>query len=467
MTSARAFARFLVLLFLTAAIPAAAEPLSAEQVSHIDQLVQEALSATGVPSASIAVVRDGRIVLAKAYGTQSPAIPVATPDALYPIASVSKQFTAAAILILRDQGRLSLDDTVSRYVPGITGGDRITIRQLLSHTAGLQDYWPQDYSFEAMSHAVTPQQIVDRWARKPLDFEPGTQWQYSNTGYVVAGMIVERVSGQRLLAFLQQHVFTSLGMHPVDQDLAVGPAFPIPYRRNALGPVRPETPAARGWLYAAGELAMTASDLARWDIARIDRTLLPERDWQEQETAVRLANGMATNYGLGVQLADMGGHHAVLHGGEAVGFLSTNIVFPEEREAVVVLVNAWFGNAHDQIAQGIVNLLHADTGAGNDAALAAARRVYDQLRSGSLDRALLTADANYYFTDEVQRDYRESLGALGDPHSFTAAGAARLRGGFVNRNYNLTFAGRRLRIVTYAEPGENGRFEQFLVMPAG
>jgi D-alanyl-D-alanine carboxypeptidase len=351
-------------------------------------------------------------------------------------------------------------------VPGITGGDRITIRQLLSHTAGLQDYWPQDYSFAAMEHPVTPQQIVDRWAHKPLDFEPGTQWQYSNTGYVVAGMIVERVSGQPLLAFLQQHVFGPLGMHPIDQDLAVGPGFPIPYRRNALGPVRPETPAGRGWLYAAGELAMTASDLARWDIARMNRSLLPARDWAEQETPVILANGVSSNYGLGVSIRDINGRHAIYHGGEAVGFLSTNIVFPHEREAVVVLVNAWFAGAQSRIANGIIEALHPQEAADAEAT-AAAHALYDQLRAGRLDRGLLTEDANYYFTDEVLRDYRDSLGPLGDPRSFTADGPARLRGGFVNRNYTLGFGDRRLTIVTYAEPGAHGRFEQFLVMPGG
>jgi len=455
------------LLLAFAALPAHAQQFTAEQTARIDRLVHDALTSTGVPSASIAVVRNGQIVFARAYGTQSPTMPVATPDARYQIASISKQFTAAAILLLRDRHKLSLDDTVSRYVPGITGGDRITIRQLLSHTSGLQDFWPQDFSPAAMAHPITPRQIVDRWAKRPLDFEPGTQWQYSNTGYVVAGMIVERVARQPLLEFLQDNIFRPLGMHPIDQDLAQGPGFPAGYRRAALGPVRVETPAARGWLYAAGELSMTASDLARWDIARINRALLPARDWQEQETAIRLNNGMATNYGLGVQFADIGGHHAVLHGGEAVGFLSTNIVFPEDHEAVVVLVNAWFGDAHEQIARGIVDLLHPQGNEGDAAALTAARRVYDQLRAGTLDRSLLTEDANYYFTDEVQHDYRDSLAPLGDPQAFAATSPARLRGGFVNRNYRVSYEGRQLTIVTYAEPGANGKFEQYLVMPSG
>ena len=452
-----------VALLLSAA-SASAQDFTAQESARVDAIVARALASSGVPSASVAIVRGGRIAFVKAYGTQSPTIKVASPDSLYQIASISKQFTAAAMLLLEDQGKLSLDDKVSKYIPGISGGDRISLRRLLSHTSGLRDFWPQDYSFAAMAKPVTPQQIVDRWAKAPLDFEPGTQWQYSNTGYVVAGMIVEKVSGQPLLAFLQRNIFQPLGMHPIDQDLAIGPNFPAGYRRNALGPVRVETPAASGWLYAAGELAMSAPDLARWDIARMNRALLPADDWAEQESAVKLADGSSTGYGLGVFAADRDGHRRIEHGGEAVGFLSENIVYPDDKDAIVVLVNAWFGRAQDDIAGGIEKMLFpASAQAGDDSA---ARALYAQLRSGGLDRSRLTADANYYFTDTVLKDYRDSLAPLGEPKSFVMNGKPRLRGGFVNRNYTLTFDDRKLLIVTYAEPGEAGKWEQFLVMPA-
>lgn len=451
-----------VALALLASTAALAQPFSAEEAAKVDSIVAEALKASGVPSASVAVVRDGEIAFAKAYGTQSPVIPVARVDARYRIASISKQFTAAALLLLEDQGKLSLDNTVDRYLPGISGGDRITLRQLLAHTSGLRDYWPQDYSFAAMAKPTTPQGIVDRWAKQPLDFEPGTQWQYSNTGYVIAGMIAEKVSGEPLLAFLGRHIFKPLGMNPVDQDKAVGKDFPVGYRRNALGPVRVETDAAPGWLYAAGGLAMSASDLARWDIARMNRALLPADDWAAQETPVKLADGSSTGYGLGVSVGEKNGRAFVEHSGEAVGFLSQNIVYPKEKDAVVVLVNAWFGRAHSQIADGIAALLYPDLDE-----TAAARRLYDQLRSGTLDRSLLTDNGNYYFTDTVLKDYRDSLSTLGEPESFVANGKPRPRGGFVNRNYTLTFLDRKLLIVTYAEPGESGKIEQFLVMPLG
>ena len=131
---------------------------------------------TRTPSASIAIVRGGELVLAKAYGKASETIPAATPALPYQIASNSKQFTAMALLLLEDEGKLDLDDKVSKYLPGISGGDRISLRQLLSHTPALQDDWPQDFSFPAMATPTSPQQILDIWAKKPLDYEPGTRW---------------------------------------------------------------------------------------------------------------------------------------------------------------------------------------------------------------------------------------------------------------------------------------------------
>ena len=467
---ARPFAASIAALALFASSSALAQALTADQTAQIDKAVTSTLADTGVPSASIAVVKDGKIVYTKAYGKQSDAIPVARTDVPYQIASISKQFTAAAILLLENQGKLSLDDTVSKYVPGITDGDKITIRQLLSHTSGLQDYWPQDYSFAAMEHPTTPQQIVDRWAKKPLDFTPGSQWQYSNTGYVVAGMIVEKVSGMKLLDFLKAHIFSKLDMHPIDQDLAIGAGYPTPYQRFALGPVRPEKPAAPGWLYAAGELAMTPSDLAKWDIARVNRTVLPADDWQEQETPVKLTDGKDTGYGLGVEIGKTdSGIPYIEHSGEAVGFLSENIVFPEQKAAVVVLTNSDFSNAFVTIAKDITDVVLPDAalGAGAETAnTARARKVFDALRAGTLDRSMLTQDANYYFTPTALGDYKASLSKLGEPTSFALTGGPKLRGGFVYRGYRVTYPGRTLSISTYAEPGDGGRYEQFLVAPA-
>lgn len=460
--------RFAPALLAFAAVPAAAQPLSPAEVAQIDQLVTKTLSDTGVPSAEIGIVRDGQLVLAKAYGKANEGLP-ARPDLPYQIASNSKQFTAMALLLLRDDGKLSIDDPVSKYVPGITEGDRITIRQLLSHTSGLQDFWPQDYMFADMTVPTTPQHIVDKWAKKPLDFQPGTRWQYSNTGYVVAGMIAEKVSDEPLLNFLNRRIFGPLGMHPLDQDNTNTPAFPAGYHRFALGPVRIAQPPARGWLYAAGELSMDVADLAKWDIARMNRALIPTKDWIEQETPVLRTDGRTNGYGLGIQNHYARERHVIDHGGEAVGFLTQNTIYPDTKDAIIVFTNADFSGATDTITEGIENIVLNSPEpalAGEGDRLADVRTVYDALAGGSVDRSKFTANLNYYFNPTTLADYRSSLAPLGPPSSITINRAPRLRGGFVNRNYTIHYAsGRKLTLVTYAEPGASGRWEQYMIMP--
>ena len=455
-----------VLALTLSALPANAQTLTPAELTEVDKIVSEGLATTGTPSAQVAIVRGGKVVLVKAYGKQSDTAPART-DAPYQIASISKQFTAAALLLLEDDGKLSMDDTVAKYLPGISGGDRITIRQLLSHTAGLQDYWPQDYSFAAMETPTTPQAIVDRWAKKPLDFAPGTQWQYSNTGYVVAGMIAEKAAGEPLMAFLDRRIFKPLGIKAYDQDKAIGGSFPVGYHRNALGPVRAAPPPADGWLFAAGELSMSAADLAKWDVARLNRSVMPAEDWAAQEKPVLLADGSTSNYGLGVSLGKRAGQPYVEHSGEAVGFLSENIVFPEQKAAIVVLTNADFGDAFFAIASGIAKVvLPAGADAIEAEKTSAARALFDSLRNGTLDRKLLTANASYYFTPQVLADYKTSLSALGEPTAFELAGQKRLRGGFVQRRYTVTYPKQKLSIGTFAEPDGAQRYEQFLVSPA-
>jgi D-alanyl-D-alanine carboxypeptidase len=456
-----------VLLAVVSA-PALAQPLTPSEVSQVDKLVTKTLADTGVPSAEIAIVRDGKIVLDKAWGKANEGLSANTALP-YQIASNSKQFTAMALLLLEDDGKLSLDDPVSKFIPGITEGDRITIRQLLSHTSGLQDFWPQDYSFIDMEKPTSPQHIVDKWAKKPLDFEPGTRWQYSNTGYVVAGMIAEKVSGEPLVAFLQRRIFTPLGMTSVrDQDDTNTPAFPAGYHRFALGPVRVAQQPGRGWLYAAGELSMTAADLAKWDIARMNRTLVPASDWVEQETPVLRSDGRTNGYGLGIYNSYERERHVIDHGGEAVGFLTQNTVYPDTKDAIIVFTNADYSGATGTITEGLEKIvLDSPEPAltGESDRLADVRSTYAAVVGGTFDHSKFTDNLNYYFDATTLGDYRSSLAPLGTP-TITMVRSPRLRGGFVNRNYTLHYAnGTDLALVTYAEPGANGRWEQFMIMP--
>ena len=446
----------------------AAQPLLPAELTAIDAAVTKALKDSGVPSAEVAVVRDGQIVLSRAWGKPSDTLLQPDANLPYQIASNSKQFLAGLLLLLEDDGKLDLDDKVSRWLPELPGGNLITIRQLLSHTSGLQDFWPQDYSFAAMEQPVVPMDIVRRWGMKPLDYTPGTRWQYSNTGYVVAGLIAEKAGGAPLWDQLEARIFKPLGIHPYAIDETNGPQFPQGYHRNALGPVRVARPAAKGWLWAAGELSMTAAELAKWDIARINRSLLTRQDWEEMERPVRLADGTFTTYGLGVSKHLVDGRWVVDHGGESVGFLSQNSVWIDDKTAIVVLTNGDFAGVQDELTSKIAAIVlpkSAQANIGELPRLGDVRTTLAGLVGGKFNPALFTENGRYYFNAQTLGDYRASLRALGPLKSVTATRPPRLRGGFVNRVFQLHYAKQTLTLITYAEPGAKGRWEQFMIMP--
>jgi CubicO group peptidase (beta-lactamase class C family) len=456
------FALIIALLVLGTAANAQAD-LSLELRGKIDKLATEALEKSGVPSASIAVVRDGKIVYLRAYGSArlEPKTP-ATSAMRYSIGSISKQFTAAAMLLLQEQGKLSLDDKVAKFIPDLTRANEVTIRQLLSHTSGYQDYWPQDYVMPMMLHPVTAAKILDTWARKPLDFDPGTKWQYSNTNYVIAGVIIEKASGKPLLQFLQEKVFAPLGMTSVANidEKKLGDTDPTGYMRYALGPMRVAPKEGAGWLFAAGELAMTAEDLAKWNISIMDQKLLRPASYRELEREAQLNNGMGTRYGLGVSLATEAGHRAVSHGGEVSGFVSESIVFPDERVSVVALTNQDASSAAADIAHGIVPLLFEQNDPATPAKLEQAKKIFDGLQHGTIDRSLFSDNANAYFSEQALQDFATGLSPLGTPKQFTQVRQG-LRGEMILRVYLVRFEKQTLRAWTYELP--NGKLEQYQI----
>ena len=457
--------RFTIVVILAfAAFPVAAlAQLPSELRQKIDKLAEDALSKTGVPSASVAVVKDGQIAYLKAYGDTriEPRNP-ATPEMRYSIGSISKQFTAAAILLLQEEGKLSLDDKVSKFIPDLTSANEITIRQLLSHTSGYQDYWPQDYVMPFMLQPVTAQKILDLWARKPLDFDPGAKWQYSNTNYVIAGVIVEKAARKPLLQFLREKVFAPLQMKSVtniDQE-KLGETDPTGYLRYALGPLHPAPKEGKGWLFAAGELAMTAEDLAKWDISIIDQKLMRPSSYQQLGTEVLLKNGLGTHYGLGVGVDTQAGHRALSHGGGVSGFTAQNVVFPDDRVAVVALTNQDNGEAAGMITRGIAPLLLTTDDPAAPQKLAQARKIFEGLQQGTIDRSLFTDNANSYLSELALKDFAGSLASLGAPQDFVQVNQA-LRGGMTLRVYRVKFPQKVLSVWTYEMP--DGKLEQYQV----
>jgi CubicO group peptidase (beta-lactamase class C family) len=452
--------RFLPLLALLLPGLAWAAPLTDAQKAEIDARVARVLVATDVPSASIAVVTDSQLAYAQAYGDQRRDGSPPSVERRYPIASISKQFTAAALLMLEADGKLSLDDPAGKYLPTLTGADRITLRQLLAHTSGYRDYWPQDYDFAAMSRPATPMDILNRWAKAPLDYEPGTQWQYSNTGYTAAGLIAEQVAKEPLFAYLQRQVFEPLGMDVLDTDRGLGPDDAAGTMRYALGPVRNTQPTAPDWLFATGQLAMTPTDLAKWNVARLTRSLMPPALWIAQETNAAPANAPGP-YGLGVRLDDVDGRPRVRHDGALAGYLSVNRVYPKDGVAITVLTNAGFSNAPEAIADAIESIVFA---APDEAAQA--RALFDMLAAGRIDRSRFTANGNEYFTEQALADYASSLAPLGAPVAVTPQREKRLRGGLTVEVFNFKFKDRTLLAVLRAEP-DTGKVEQFTIYPSG
>jgi D-alanyl-D-alanine carboxypeptidase len=439
--------------------------LPAEMTKAIDKAVIEAIGDSGAPSASIAVVKDGKIAYRHAFGvaTIKPAAPAAAVMR-YRIGSIGKQFVAAAVLMLAEEQKLSLDDKVERWVPSVTRAGEVTVRQLLSMTAGYQDYWPQDYMPPAMLAPASSEQIL-KWAQKPLDFDPGTKWQYSNTDYVIAGLIVEKVSGVPLAEFLQKRIFKPLEMTTAG-DVNHGAATALDatgYLRYGIGPLRAAPMEGAGWLFATGDLTMTAGDLALWDISMIDQKLLKPESYRAMQTEVQLPSGASVGYGLGVGVRIADDHRQIWHNGVVSGYSAQNYVYPDEHAAIVVLTNLDASGVAELIATRIASIILPESDPGADAAILQMRQVLENLQRGTINRKLFTDNANAYFSEQALKDFASSLGPLGAAKDIVQAPRAQ-RNGMVLRRFRARFGEKFLDIATFTMP--DGKLEQFLVIPA-
>lgn len=430
---------------------------SPETTAQIDAAVQEWLATSGAPSVSIALVQDGALAYAHAYGNArlAPDTP-ATTSMRYPVDSVSKEFTAAAALLLVEQGKLSLDDTVGKWFPDLGEASKVTVRQLLNHTSGLRDFWPQDFVPPEMLRATTTAGIINEWARRPLDFQPGTQWQYSNTGYVVAGAIIEKVSGEPLMGFLHQRIFTPLKMERVTEDdtRALPESDARGYTRQGLGPARPAPKEGSGWLFAAAGLAMTPSDLARWDISLIHRSLLRPSSYEAEQERVTLKDGTKKDYGLGLDIQHSQGRTRIGHDGAGSGFLSANRIWPDEKIAIIALTNADWADPDDLVDR-IAFVVLPPT-----AEEARARAVFAQFQRGLVDRSSFTESGNSVITEEALTDMKASLGPLGAPVLIQLERQSK-RGGMITRTWRILCHSKRLRAIERGYP--DGKLEEFLV----
>ena len=443
--------------------------LSPAMDAKIAATAQQIVTDTGVPSASVGIVEDGKVVYAHAFGMARLEPPVSATAAMaYPVGSISKQFTATAMLLLQQDGKLSLNDAVAKYYPELTRANDVTLRNLLTHTSGYQDYAPQDYTIPAWQLPGDALKTVHEFAGKPLDFEPGTQWQYSNTNFVLAALIVQKVSGMPFAQFLQMRVIGPAGLAGVlNLNTERANLQVTGYMRNALAPLRPAALEGPGWYFGDADLAMPVGSLLKWDITIINQSLLSPASYREMETPFLLKNNRNSRYGLGVFVRTVSGHNAIEHSGEVGGFVAENVVFPDEHAAIAVLTNQEASGAASAIAQALVPIvLSAKASASPADATAEAfaaplKGIMAGLVQGKIARTLFTSDCNAYFNQNALDDFRTSLAPLGTVTGVVRENAA-LRGGMTFGGYKVTFSsGAAVRVTVYLQP--DGKIEQLLV----
>lgn len=305
----------------------------------------ESYRGTDGPGCAVAVSRNGRIVHERGYGMANleTGTPI-SPGSIFHVASVSKQFTAAAILLLEKDGRLSLDDDIRKHLPEIPDyGARITIRHLLNHTSGLRDQWDllamaRGRFEENRITEADVMQIVPR--QTSLNFPPGSEYMYSNTGYTLAGVIVKRVSGKSLRQFADERIFRPLGMantHFHDDFTMIVPGRTMAYASRQGGGMRVSIPNYD--TYGATSLFTTVGDLLKWEWNRDSLEVGDRALFERMETSGRLTNGDSTGYGLGVQVGPYRGARLVEHSGGDAGYRSWLGRFPEHGLAIAIACN--------------------------------------------------------------------------------------------------------------------------------
>jgi CubicO group peptidase (beta-lactamase class C family) len=322
-------------------VHAAPEP-ARDVAARIDQVLAATYKADA-PGATVIVVKDGKTVLRKAYGLADVEhkVPL-TPETPMRLGSVTKQFTAAAIMMLVDEGKIKLDDDITVYLPDYPAqGKKVSIEHLLTHTSGIVSYTGKPGYRNGMQEDMPVSRMIDTFKSDPLEFEPGSRYKYNNSGYFLLGAIIEKVSGQSYDKFVEQRIFVPLGMkHTAYEGHARSKATQALGYSARQGAFAPGTAISMTQPYAAGSLVSNVDDMARWDAAVSSGKLLTSASWQRSFTPYVLSGGASTNYGYGWEMGKLQGVPIIQHGGSIPGFKSHTLRIPSEKLYVAVLSNA-------------------------------------------------------------------------------------------------------------------------------
>jgi CubicO group peptidase (beta-lactamase class C family) len=329
---------------VSACVALAQPPTDAEVAAAADKLAAEALSETGAAGLSVAVARNGKVIFSKGYGLAEVEHDVpANRDSMFRMGSITKQFTAAAIMRLVEQDRISLDDPITKYLPGYnTQGHEITIRHLLTHTSGIKNYTElKRVMVDEPEREFGRQEMLDMVQNEPLAFDPGTGFDYSNTGYYMLGMVIERVSGKDYCAYLHDEFFEPLGLARTrcDSNTEVIKGRAQGYTLAAETLVN-DRGLATGTTFAAGGLLASAHDLVVWADALATGKVVSAASYKLMSTPAALTGGGAHDYGFGLIIDSLDGHARIQHGGDIFGFNCMLARFPDDGVTVAVMSNS-------------------------------------------------------------------------------------------------------------------------------
>ncbi len=322
---------------------ARAEPPNLTLEQRLDARVTDVYPAQNEPGLAVLVMVDGKPALRKGYGIADMKTGAkVSPDSIFRIGSITKQFTAVCVLQLVQAGKVALDDPITRYVPGFdTQSKTITIENLLSHTSGLFNVTARDDYDDQITKDLTPGEVVALIAGRPLEFEPGTQFKYSNTNYILLGMVIEKASGQTYGEYLIEHIGKPLGLTDTrySRDDALTPRHARGYEKDKSGKWAPAPPLSMTQPFAAGAIESTVDDLAKWTAALDEGKLidpaLRDRAWTPFTPTER-----PSRYGFGWNIRPEAGERWIGHGGAINGFMSSAVWIPEKKVFVAVLHNA-------------------------------------------------------------------------------------------------------------------------------
>ncbi len=318
-----------------------AEPADSSLPEKLDSILSE-IYPRDEPGAAVIVVKDGTVLLRKGYGLAQVELGVAIePEMVFRLGSITKQFTGAAIMLLEEEGKLSVKDSISKYLPDYpVHGHEITIEHLLTHTSGIYNYTAiPGYMAEKVRNHLTTEELVEAFKDQPMNFSPGERWSYSNSGYVLLGAIIEKVSGKSYADFVQERIFDPLGMknshyggHQIIAGRVAGYGWNGTEYTNSsyLSMTQP---------HAAGSLLSNVDDLYRWNQALERNELLGQDSYDRMTTGFKLNDGEDSNYGYGFATGKLRGRPVISHGGGIFGFATYAFRIPEANSFIAILTN--------------------------------------------------------------------------------------------------------------------------------